>query len=146
MLFRSKCRNPFGHCMPCCFKKDPNETTNKGKINFYKSCQGVETTKEDKKINDDTKLLEQLYILQDTNKIQEGRFGLLPKYLDFYFNIMLDKDKYIKQHYLSKTKNGYFFKYGSVQESYQFLNAIGSCVDMSVNELINKLCNIIEKD
>ena len=28
-----------------------------------------------------------LYILQDTNKIQEGRIGYLPKYLDLITNI-----------------------------------------------------------
>ena len=145
--FLTKCRNPFGHCMPCCFKKDPAATKNKGKINFYKTCQGVENKDEKKTEEDDEKnLLEQLYILQDTNKIQDGRFGLLPKYLDFYFNVMLEKDKYIKQHYLSKTKNGYFFKYGSNQDRYQFLNAMGSCIDMSPDEIIKKISNILEKD
>ncbi len=145
--FLTKCRNPFGHCMPCCFKKDPAQTQNKNKLNFYKTCQGVETKKEElTKRDEDKNILEQLYILQDTNKIQDGRFGLLPKYLDFYFNTMLDKDKYIKQHYLSKTKNGYFFKYGSNQDKYQFLNSIASCINISVENLIQKIISIIEKD
>ncbi len=152
--FLTKCRNPFGHCMPCCFKKDPAATKNKGKISFYKTCQGDDSKDtgkgskgddEDDEV-DEKKLLEQLYILQDTNKIQDGRFGLLPNYLDFYFNVMLEKDKFIKQHYLSKTKNGYFFKYGSVQDRYQFLNAIGSCINMSVEDILKKITNILEKD
>jgi hypothetical protein len=110
--FLTKCRNPFGHCMPCCFKKDPGASKNKNKLNFYKTCTGVETKQDETtKVEEDKNLLEMLYILQDTNKIQDGRFGLLPNYLDFYFNVMLDRDKYIKQHYLQKTKNGYFFKY-----------------------------------
>lgn len=145
--FLTKCRNPFGHCMPCCFKKDPAQTKNKNKLNFYKTCQGVETKKEDlNKRDEDKNVLEQLYILQDTNKIQDGRFGLLPKYLDFYFNTMLDKDKYIKQHYLSKTKNGYFFKYGSIQDKYQFLNSVASCQNISLENLIEKIITSLEKD
>jgi hypothetical protein len=142
--FLTKCRNPFGHCMPCCFKKDPGATKNKNKLNFYKTCQGIEV--KDEKITEDKNVLETLYILQDTNKIQDGRFGLLPNYLDFYFNIMMNREKYIKQHYLSKTKNGYFFKYGSNQEKYQFLNAVGSCIDMDVEQIKKKLINILDKD
>lgn len=143
--FLTKCRNPFGHCMPCCFKKDPAETKNKNKIKFFESCRGNKS-KEDEKEKGESTSLELLYILQDTNKIQNGRLGLLPKYLDFYFNTMLNKDKYIRQHYLSKTKNGYFFKYGSTQTEYQFLNAFGSCVNMSVEEIKNKIIQILEKD
>ena len=145
--FLTKCRNPFGHCMPCCFKKDPGASKNKNKLNFYKTCTGVETKQDETtKVEEDKNLLEMLYILQDTNKIQDGRFGLLPNYLDFYFNVMLDRDKYIKQHYLQKTKNGYFFKYGSNQEKYQFLNAVGSCLNMSVDDIKKKLINVLEKD
>ena len=144
--FLTKCRNPFGHCMPCCFKKNPSDTKNKNKLNFYQSCIGVENKKEEEKQEEEKNVLEMLYILQDTNKIQEGRFGLLPTYLDFYFNVMMDRDKYIKQHYLSKTKNGYFFKYGSNQEKYQFLNAVGSCINLNVDEIKKKMINILEKD
>ena len=143
--FLTKCRNPFGHCMPCCFKKEPAATQNKNKLNFYKTCQGIEV--KDEKETEDKNILETLYILQDTNKIQDGRFGLLPNYLDFYFNIMLERDKFIKQHYLSKTTGGgYFFKYGSNQEKYQFLNAVGSCIDLDVEQIKKKLINILEKD
>ena len=142
--FLTKCRNPFGHCMPCCFKKDPNATQNKNKLNFYKTCQGIEV--KDEKVTEEKNILETLYILQDTNKIQDGRFGLLPNYLDFYFNVMMDRERIIKQHYLSKTKNGYFFKYGSNQEKYPFLNAIGSSINMDVEQIKKKLINILEKD
>ena len=40
---------------------------------------------------------DQLYILQDSNKIQEGRFAFLPKYLDIFMNFMLGNDKTNKQ-------------------------------------------------
>ena len=35
---------------------------------------------------------DKIYILQDTNKIQEGRFGMLTDILDYFLNKM-DKNK-----------------------------------------------------
>jgi hypothetical protein len=146
--FLTRCKNPHGYCMPCCFKKDPILSKNKSKQNFYAQCYGTEKDQDNEKSEADVEaaLNERLYILQDTNKIQEGRFGLLPSYLDFYFNIYNDHDKYIKQHYLSKTKNGYFFKYGSIQASQPFLNAIGSCLDLSLDMVLSKIISTLEAD
>ena len=46
---------------------------------------------------------DKIYILQDTNKIQEGRFGMLPDILDNFLN-KIDKNKInIKNHYLVNT-------------------------------------------
>ena len=147
--FLTRCRNPYGHCMPCCFKKDPNASKNETKQSFYAQCSGVDGQKDNKKekTQQDSSIMEKLYILQDTNKIQEGRFGLLPKYIDFFFNTINNRDKFIKQHYLNKTTdNGFFFKFGSVQTSYPFLNAIATCLDISVETIINKMVEILEKD
>jgi hypothetical protein len=147
--FLTRCRNPHGHCMPCCFKKDPAETKNKNKQNFYAQCTGVETIgdKKDEQLKSDTSLMEKLYILQDTNKIQEGRLSLLPKFIDFFFNVVNERDKFIKQHYLTKTTdNGFFFKYGTQQSSYPFLNAIGECLNLDLNTIIAKLIDILDKD
>ena len=88
--FLSRCKNPYGHCMPCCFKKDPAETKNKTKQKFYQQCLGVEEKKgksDKEEVEEETleSQLEKFYILHDTNKLQEGRLGLLPKYLDFFF-------------------------------------------------------------
>lgn len=142
--FLTRSTNPFGHCMPCCFKKDPLISKNKEKQEFFKKCLGqitVAETKENQKIVGD-----RLYILQDTNKIQEGRFGFLPKYLDIYFNYSLNKQKKIKHHYLVKTNTGYFFKYGSKQDDNQFLNAVGSLFDMTVNDIKTRITLFLEKD
>ena len=147
--FLTRCKNPHGHCMPCCFKKDPAESKNQNKQSFYAQCTGVETTKDKKSESQqiDSSIMEKLYILQDTNKIQEGRLGLLPKYLDFFFNGINNRDKFIKQHYLTKTTdNGFFFKYGTSQASYPFLNAIGNCLDMDIKEIISTLIDILDKD
>jgi len=142
--FLTRSKNPYGHCMPCCFKKDPHISKNKDKKDFFSKCIGEaqgEMEKQTHKVIGD-----RLYILQDTNKIQEGRFGFLPKYLDFYFNYMLEKDKKIKHHYLVQTKTGYFFKYGSKQDEYQFLNAIGSIIDLTIDEIKKKIISVMEND
>jgi hypothetical protein len=140
--FLTRSSNPYGHCMPCCFKKDPTISKNKEKKEFYMRCMGQLNTAKvvDEKIADTSKVVgDRLYILQDTNKIQEGRFGFLPKYLDFYFNQMLEKEKKIKHHYLTISTTGYFFKYGSKQDNYQFINAIGSILNLSVEDIRQKI-------
>ena len=145
--FLTRSSNPHGYCMPCCFKKDPRVSKNREKREFFTRCleqaEGVPGREEkitQKAVGD------RLYILQDTNKIQEGRFGFLPKYLDFYFNTMLDLQKKIRHHYLIKTETGYFFKYGSRQDEFQFLNAVGSLVDLTVPEIKNLVVKKLEQD
>lgn len=144
--FLTRSTNPFGQCMPCCFKKDPTISKNREKRDFHLKCLG-----QIKKTDEDTKLTQKiagdkLYILQDTNKIQEGRFGFLPKYLDFFFNLSLDKQKKIKHHYLVKSETGYFYKFGTKQDEYQFLNAVSANLDLSINEIKNRLIEILEND
>ena len=142
--FLNKGLNPNGQCMPCCFIKDPSTSKNKAKQDFFNNCLL------DKKniINESgsKNLGEKLYILQDTNKIQEGRLGDLPKYIDIYFNKILNRQKIIKHHYLTKTTGGYFFKYGSKQDKYQFLNAISTIVDMDIEKIKKIFIAILEKD
>jgi hypothetical protein len=143
--FLTRSMNPNGHCMPCCFKKDPLISKNKEKKDFFNKCLGqpdaAQVGQQGQKVVGD-----RLYILQDTNKIQEGRFGFLPKYLDIYFNYALKKQKKIKHHYLVKTETGYFFKYGSKQEEFQFLNAICSLFDMTIDDIRNKIAAFLAKD
>ena len=142
--FLTRSTNPNGHCMPCCFKKDPLVSKNKEKQEFFKKCLGQVNMTEQK---DGQKVVgDRLYILQDTNKIQEGRFGFLPKYLDIYFNFALSKQKKIKHHYLVHTDTGYFFKYGSKQDDYQFLNAICALFDITIDDIKNRIALFLEKD
>jgi hypothetical protein len=144
--FLTRSSNPYGHCMPCCFIINPATSKNKSKRDFFYRCLG-QGGKENKKEEDNNKIVgDLLYILQDTNKIQEGRLGFLPKYLDFYFNRMLKKTKKIKHHYLSKTETGYYFKYGSRQDDYQFLNAITSTLDTTITEIKNNVVKALEND
>src|SRR5205085_5363096 len=123
--FLNKSKNPYGEAMPCCFIKDHLYSKNKEKRNFYLRSIGIMQDEEDtNKISGD-----QLYILQDSNKIQEGRFAFLPKYLDVFMNFMMGNDRKIRNHYLLSTPSGYYFKYGPKQDEYKYLNALCSVFD-----------------
>jgi hypothetical protein len=142
--FLTKSINPHGQCMPCCFKKDPNLSQNIDKQEMLNKCLGKP---EDKKESYDQKVIgDRLYILQDTNKIQEGRFGFLSKYLDIYLNFGTNRNIKIKHHYLLKTENGYFFKYGSKQDEQPFINAIATILDTTFNIIIEKIIKFLEED
>jgi hypothetical protein len=135
--FLTKSKNPHGQCMPCCFKIDPMKTANKEKLSFIDKCSNKEIV--DDSLIQKTQFGDKIYILQDTNKIQDGRFGYLPKYLNYYFNIALDNDKSIKQYYLDESKSGYFFKYGINQSSLQFIRAIAATLNLTIEQIKNSI-------
>jgi hypothetical protein len=151
--FLTRSKNPYGHCMPCCFKKDPSISDNKVKREFYFKCLGLENEMKKNKNEDSDENENQskvandkLYILQDTNKIQEGRFGFLPKYLDRYMNFMLGNEKLIKNHYLEISETGYYFKMGINQEDYAFLNAISTCLNIDIQKIKERLVEKLQLD
>ena len=144
--FLTRSNNPNGLCMPCCFIKDPFDSRNKAKKAFNDKCigksgigVGTDTVEKEKVVTD------KVYILQDTNKLQDGRYSFLPKYLDIFFNVINKYTKTIKNNYLTLSETGYFFKYG-VKQEYPYINAISSCINISVDELKNKLISVLEKD
>jgi hypothetical protein len=141
--FLTRSINPYGLCMPCGFKKDHLLSKSKEKRNFYLNCIGQQekTNIAGKSIGD------RLYILQDTNKIQEDRMGMLPKYLDIFFNILMGKTKKFKSHhYLISADKGYYFKYGSRQDEFPFLNSISSIYESTIDDIKSKILNILEND
>jgi hypothetical protein len=140
--FLTRSKNPYGHCMPCCFKKDQFVSDNLKKRDYFLECIGREV----KEREDSNEIGETLYILQDTNKVQEGRFAMLPKYLDHYFNFLLGKKKKISQHYLVSSKDGYFFKVGSEYLNYPFLSTIGLIFDLSVDQIKEKVYKLLNND
>jgi len=144
--FLTRSKNPHGLCMPCCYKKDFYTSSNANKKNFFMKCIGKEEINKKDKVDTNKVFGDQLYILQDTNKIQEGRLGRLPKYLNYYFNTVRDKKHIIKQHYLITTTPNYFFKYGSNQDNYNFLGAIGVLYGLTAKGVINTLINKLEND
>ena len=141
--FLTRSNNPFGECMPCCFKKNPLITKKKEKQDFYKRCLSGNT----EKLNENTSGFtgDILYILQDTNKIQEGRIAYLPKYIDFITNLYLKKNKEVKNHYLLKT-NSFFFKYGINQENYSFLNTLSAVLKMPISDIKSIITNFFKND
>ena len=141
--FLTRSQNPYGQCMPCCFKKDPYTSKNKEKRDYFNECIGKKEftkTKETKTTGD------RLYILQDTNKIQPGRLSFLPELLDKYINVALEKDRYIKGHNLITSINGYFFKLGTNQDEFQFLNAFNTLYGLSIENIKKKLIDVLDKD
>jgi hypothetical protein len=139
--FLSRSANPSGLCMPCCFKKDPAISKNKEKQDYHMRCLGKAVSEiKTKKITGD-----KLYILQDTNKIQDGRFGYLSYYLDIYLNTMLDKDKIIRNNYLLTSNNGWFFKYGTKQDDDIFLTAVSNAIGTSVQHIKDRIADVLLK-
>ena len=141
--FLTKSNNPFGECMPCCFKKDPLIKKQKDKIEFYKRCLSGE--KKDTLEASTVGVGDILYILQDTNKIQEERLGYLPKYIDLITNFQFNTKKKIKNHYLLST-SGYYFKMGIKQEDYSFLNTLSIVLGISIKEIKEIIIEFFKKD
>jgi hypothetical protein len=141
--FLTKSNNPSGLCMPCCFIKDPFDSNNKAKKIFNQKCigQGQLNQEEDK----EKVITDKVYILQDTNKLQNGRYSFLPKYLDIFFNIINKNTKIIKNNYLVSSDTGYYFKHGIVQDI-PYLQAVAICLDISIDELKSKLIKSLEVD
>jgi hypothetical protein len=140
--FLTRSLNPYGLCMPCCYKKDHAISKNKEKKLFFDRCLSAGEGDAPGKVTGD-----KLYILQDTNKIQDGRISFLPRYLDVFFNVMHNKTRKLRNHYLLNTgSTGYIFKYGVVQEDNPYLNAVASCLNITQEEVKNRLINMLEKD
>lgn len=127
---------------PCCFIKN-HLLLNDAKKNLFLSKLGVKkeivTTKP---ITND-----KLYILNDSNIIQIGRYAYLPKNIDTYFNKMLNNFISIKNYYLEET-SGYFLKYSIIptpQEN-KYLFSIATLFGLEYNNIIKNIETIFKKD
>jgi len=137
--FLSKSNNPNDLCMPCCFKKDQMFSDNKEKKNYYRKCIGEKGADEKVEKEVVNTLGDKIYILQDTNKIQEGRFIFLPQYLNKFFNTVWKNDNVIKNHYLIESNSGFYFKFTVKDNYYHFLAAMANIFDKSIDQ-IKELC------
>ena len=149
--FLPRSNNPFGECMPCCYKKNPFDTKKKEKLDFYKKCLSSkkETSKEDISDIDEvkTQMGDILYILQDSNKIYEGRIGYLPKFIEYFVNIQINNEIKLKNLYLLSTSNdGYYFKYGINQDNYSFIKSLSTILDMTPNDIKKHIGDFFKKD
>lgn len=139
--FLTKSINPYGLCMPCSFKKDQYLSKNIEKKNFFMKCLG------------DTKLLDtkgqsgnKLYVLQDTHKINEGRIGMLPKPLEVFLNVLLKKEKKIKNNYFVGSKTGYYFKYGVSTDTIPLLSSLSAIFDIQTDTIIKNIVTVLNED
>ena len=133
--YLTKSKHPSGLCMPCCFKNDSFNTKNKNKKDINDKCANnglMESIGEVKNVK-----LDKIYILQETNKVQEGRYSFLPEYMDIFFNKLVANDKTIKNHYLVQSKSGYFFKYGIGNQKIPYVSAIASSLEVDYQELLD---------
>ena len=146
--FLSRGNNPSDLCMPCCFKKDQLLSNNREKKNYYLSCLGEKPNISDtRKINTDQIILgDKVYILQETNKLQHGRFIFLPKYLDMFFNKVWNHDNKIRNHYLYESKTGYYFKYTIKHDKYDFIAALSAIFEKNITEIIDLVIKFITND
>lgn len=150
--FLTKGRNPTGKCMPCCYKKDQLQSKNKVKVNKFLSCTRNENTKTPETKDSTTQNIQTsaqvgdiLYILHNTNKIQENRMSLLPPNLNLIFNVSNNLSLLVDGNYISQT-NGFFVKYGVNQLSNAFINSISNVLDITPAKLIAKLCDVLKND
>lgn len=130
-------------CMPCCFRKNPMLTRNSDKKEYHMKCLGLnkEEDTSKNKVHGDP-----LYLLQDTNKLLEGRMGYLPKNLDIFLNTMMKKERETKHYYLIKSKTGYYFKLGINVNDQSILSALSAVLGTNIESIIQKITEVLEKD
>ena len=144
--FLARGNNPNDLCMPCCYKKDHLYGNNKAKKNYYLKCIGEQSQQQTQQTESNNSLGDKIYILQETNKIQDGRFIYLPKYLDIFFNKLWNHDNKIKNHYLYESKSGYYFKYTTKHDYYNFLVVLANIFNITIENIIDILVKWLEKD
>lgn len=144
--FLSKSSNPNDLCMPCCFKKDQMVSSNKVKKNYYLKCTGEKSFDEKVEKAATSNMGDKIYILQETNKIQEGRFIFLKDYLNKFFNSTWNHDKIIKNHYLIQSNSGYYLKFTVKDNNYFFLAAIANIFDLTIDQIKTKCITTLEND
>jgi len=145
--YLTKSKHPSGLCMPCCFKNDSFNTKNNNKKDINDKCANnglMESSLEVKNVK-----LDKIYILQETNKVQEGRYSFLPEYMEIFFNKLPNQngvanDKSIKNHYLIQSKSGYFFKYGIGNQKIPYISAIASALEIDYQEILDNIFTNID--
>jgi hypothetical protein len=129
-------------CMPCCFKKNQLLSDNKFKKSYYMNCLGLGDIEKEKEITKFNKI----YILNNINKIHENKYSLLPEYLDYFFNKIMNNNMVIKKHYLLYSNTGYYFTFYPKNNNNKYckniyLNMLSSLLDLPIINIINNIKN-----
>jgi hypothetical protein len=129
--FLSKSDNPNNLCMPCCFKKDYENSDNQEKRDHFQEClfNKITENKVDKKIDQNT------YILKNSNKGHDNKFTFLPDLLDNILNKLQNNSTHIEKHYLKKT-DLYYLKYSIYPSSKYFLYSLSQVLDTTIDVII----------
>jgi hypothetical protein len=144
--FLSKSNNPNELCMPCCFKKDQSTSSNLKKKAYYNKCIGNKDADNRVEKEELKASIDKIYVLQETNKIQEGRFIFLNKYLNQFFNSIWNHDYKIKNHYLIESNSGYFLKFTVKDKNYNFLAAMANIYDTTIDNIKDIIVDTIKND
>lgn len=162
---------------PCCFKKNQFNTTSIDKKTIFLNNLGIfpvatKPIKAKASIQDN----EQLYILQNTNKLQDGRLSFLSPNLDLFFNSNNKYKMVAGNHYLDET-DGYYFNLGvndmrdvktvplaidsspsttqvassqvasSLPSQFNtYINAIANTLNITTDQLIMRMLNLLKTD
>jgi hypothetical protein len=140
----TKSNNPYGKCMPCCFKKNQAYSVNTVKRQKFLNCLKGEEKQKTETIT--TANIDKIYVLRNTNKLVHGRFSLLSLKLDIFLNKIINNRINLKNNYLSNSNTGYFLKYGIVQDNNNYFNCFSAIFDISVDEIKNKIKLNLNKD
>jgi len=145
--YLTKSKHPSGLCMPCCFKNDSFNTKNINKKKINDKCANNGLMEND--LNIKNIKLDKIYILQETNKVHEGKYSFLPEYMEIFFNKLANNnnvanDKIIKNHYLIQSKSGYFFKYGIGNQKIPYISAIASVLEIEYQEILDNIFSKID--
>ena len=144
--FLSRGNNPDDLCMPCCFRKDQLTSGNNKKELYFRKCIGQKIKDENIEKQTTDNIGDKIYILQETNKIQEGRFIFLTKTLNIFFNVAWGNTNKIKNHYLLESNTGYYFKFTVKDKNYNYLAAISNIYNISIDEIKIKLIKTLNND
>lgn len=129
----SKIKSPQGNLLPCCFIKD----------------KVINSLTDQQNKNDRPEQSNQMlrYIVQNTNKIIPGRFGLLPRILDDYFNKILFQNtiEFEKNIKILKQTDQYYLKIGVLDDNLSIFRCLAYLLDIpSIEDLIAKLKKCIK--
>nr|QFG73993.1 MAG: hypothetical protein [Megaviridae environmental sample] len=137
VLMRSRAAN--GAYRPCCFKKDMMYSANIKKRNALNESIGLNAEQDYSSETNYSK-----YILRNSDKIQDKRLMFMPNILDILFNSSQNNECTIQNNNLVQTDQ-YYFMYGVKTPQLHFIAAISYCLEITINEIKQKLVKALQE-
>ena len=131
----SKTHNPYGLCMPCCFKQSSVDTKNAIKKKLFEDCiNGISIGVTKKESTND----KYLYILGNTIKLQDSKMGMLPNNLDLFLN-KINNYTLKTENNILKATDSYMVKYGPKNNDYSLFGALNTIFNKTSDEIISRI-------